>query len=525
MSFKARLLVCALLALTLSACGVNPVTGKKELQFVSEAQELKIGAENYAPMRQSEGGDLKVLPELTTYVSGIGQKLAALSDRPQLPYEFVVLNSSVPNAWALPGGKIAVNRGLLTELRSESELAAVLGHEIVHAAARHGAKAQERGTLLQAGLAVATIGAAVGGADENVAGLVLQGAGLGAQLVQMKYGRDQELEADEYGMKYMKAAGYDPWGAVTLQESFVRLSKEGGAKSQGFLEGLFASHPPSEERVERNKQSAEALGRGGEVGDAVYVARIKALTEIKPAYDKYDKALAAAQKKDYAQAKQLANEAVTLLPKEARFHQALGELALAEKDPQKAIPYFEKAIALDPDYFGSYLGAGVAQYRLGNKTKAQEWLAKSAQLLPTAPAAYYLGELARGRGDTQKAVQYYQAAATSQSEIGKQAAGELVKLDLPQNPGNYIAVAGQMSTQGRVFVVVQNRAPIALEDIRVTPALVDATGRVLQTAPPVYFDKPIAPGDRDARDAGIGALTQQQMGALRFRIDGARVAE
>jgi tetratricopeptide (TPR) repeat protein len=323
----------------------------------------------------------------------------------------------------------------------------------------------------------------------------------------------------------MKKAGYDPWGAVTLQESFVRLSKESGAKSQGFLEGLFASHPPSEERVDRNKQTAESLGRGGEVGDAVYAARIKSLTEIKPAYDKYDKALAAAQKKDYAQAKQLANEAVTLLPKEARLHQALGEIALAEKDPQKAIPYYEKAMALDPDYFGSYLGAGVAQYRLGNKSKAQEWLAKSAQLLPTAPAAYYLGELARGRGDTQKAMQYYQAAATSQSDIGKQAAGEYVRLDLPQNPGNYIAVAGQLTTKGRVFVVVQNRAPIALADISVTPALVDGAGRVVQTAPTLRFNQSIAPGEQAALDAGIGALTQQQMAALRFRIDGARVVE
>ena len=524
MSLKARLLAGALLLLALSACGVNPVTGKKEIQFVSEAQELQIGAQQYAPMRQSEGGDFKMLPDLTSYVAGIGKKLAAVSER-QLPYEFVVLNSSVPNAWALPGGKIAVNRGLLTELKSESELAAVLGHEIVHAAARHGAKAQERGTLLQGGLAVATIGAALGGADENVAGLLLQGAGVGAQLVQMKYGRDQELEADQYGMKYMKKAGYDPWGAVTLQESFVRLSQEGSAKSQGFLEGLFATHPPSQERVERNQQTAELLGRGGEVGDAVYIAHVRSLIQIKPAYDKYDQALAAAQKKDYAQAKQLANEAVTFLPKEARFHQALGEIALAEKEPQKAIAYYEKAMALDPDYFGSYLGAGVAQYRAGNKSKAEEWLAKSAQLLPTAPAAYYLGELARGRGDTQKAMQYYQAAASSQSDLGRAAAGEFVKLDLSQNPANYIAAAGQMSTKGRVFVVVQNRAPIALADIRVTPLLVDASGRIVQSAPAVRFDQPIAPGERAALDAGIGALTEQQLAALKFRIEGARVVD
>jgi beta-barrel assembly-enhancing protease len=511
-------------SLALSGCGVNPVTGKKEIQFVSEAQELQIGEQQYAPTRQSEGGDFKMLPELTAYVSEVGQKLAAVSDR-KLPYEFVVLNSSVPNAWALPGGKIAVNRGLLPELRSEAELAAVLGHEIVHAAARHGAKAQERGTLLQAGLAVATIGAAVGGADQNIAGLVIQGAGLGAQLVQTKYGRDQELEADEYGMKYMKQAGYDPWAGVTLQESFVRLSKENGAKPQSFIEGLFASHPPSEERVEKNKMHAEALGRGGEVRDAPYVKRIKALMDMKPAYDKHDKALVAARKKDYAEARQLAGEAAAALPKEARFQQTLGEIALAEKDEKKAIGYYEKAMQLDPDYFGSYLGAVVAQYRAGNKSQAEELLTKSAKLLPTAPAAFYLGELAKGRGDTQKAVQYFQAAASSQSEIGQAAAGELVRLDLPQNPGNYVAAGGQLDASGRVLLVVQNRAPIKLADIRVTPVLVDGAGQIVRTGATVRINQVVAAGERVGVDAGIGALPQEQLQSLRFRVDGARAVE
>src|SRR5690606_4232678 len=97
-----------LLCMCLTACGVNPVTGKQELQFVSEASDLKIGEEHYAPTRQGEGGDFSLDPDLTAYVSEVGQKLAVVSDR-KLPYEFVVLNSSVPNAWALPGGKIAVN--------------------------------------------------------------------------------------------------------------------------------------------------------------------------------------------------------------------------------------------------------------------------------------------------------------------------------------------------------------------------------------------------------------------------------
>src|SRR3954464_4381642 len=231
-----------MLAFVVAGCGTNPVTGKREIQFVSEEQEVKLGEQNYAPAQQSEGGDFDLIPDLTSYVNTVGQKLAAVADR-KLPYEFVVLDNSVPNAWALPGGKIAVNRGLLTALDNESELAAVLGHEIVHAAARHGAKAQERGTLMQAGLAVAQIGAAVEGVDQNLSGLLLQGAGVGAQMAQMKYGRDQELEADQYGMRYMKRAGYDPTGAVTLQEKFVKIANEGEHK-QSWVEGLFASHPP-----------------------------------------------------------------------------------------------------------------------------------------------------------------------------------------------------------------------------------------------------------------------------------------
>jgi beta-barrel assembly-enhancing protease len=519
-----RIACYSLIVVALTACGVNPVTGKKEIQFVSEATELKMGEQYYEPTRQAEGGDLTVMPELTTYVNEVGQKLAAVADR-KLPYEFTVLNSSVPNAWALPGGKIAVNRGLLTELKNEAELAAVLGHEIVHAAARHGAKAQERGTLLQVGLAAAQIGAAIGGVDQNVSALAIQGAGLGAQLVQQKYGRDQELESDEYGMKYMKLAGYDPAGAITLQETFVRLSQAGGAKQQSWVEGLFASHPPSQERVEKNKQTAQQLGVGGELGQERYASRTKPLREAKPAYDKYDQALAAARKKDFGTARSLANEAVKALPREARFHELLGELQLAEKKPDAALPHYQKAIELDPNYFGSYLGAGVAQFQAGNKAKAEEWLTKSAQLLPTAPAAYYLGNIARERGDANRAMEHYKAAASSNSQIGQMAAAEFVRMDLPQNPGNYVATAGQLDAQGRPLLVIQNKSPVALTDIQVTPVLVDEGGRVLQQGSPVRVNRAIKSGEQVAADAGLSGLTQQQLPYVRFRVDGARVAE
>jgi predicted Zn-dependent protease len=425
----------------------------------------------------------------------------------------------------LPGGKIALNVGLLTELKNEAELAAVLGHEIVHAAARHGAKAQERGTLMQVGLAAAQIGAAISDVDANVANLALQGAGVGAQLIQQKYGREQELESDEYGMKYMKLAGYDLQGAVTLQETFVRLSEQQGGKARGWLEGLFASHPPSQERVAKNRETAARLGGGGEVGQQRYEAQLKPLRAIKPAYDKFDEAMAAARKKDYATAQSLAREAAKMEPREGRFHEFVGEMELAQKRPEQAIAHYQKAIDLNPDYFGSYLGAGVAQYQAGNKATAEEWLTKSIALLPTAPAAYYLGSIARDRGDRAKAMEYFRAAAGSQSQIGQRAAAEVVRIDLPQNPGNYVAAQGRFDSQGRLLVIVQNRSPTPLIGFQVTPVLVDGAGRVARQGSPVVFREVVQPGQQAAAQTGIDNVAQAQLPYLRFRVDDAKVAE
>ena len=183
----------ALCSITLYGCAVNPVTGKRQIRLVPESQELRIGKQQYLPSRQMQGGDYEVDPSLTDYVNSVGQRLAAVSDR-KLPYEFVVINNSVPNAWALPGGKIAVNRGLLLEMNNEAELAAVLGHEIVHAAARHGARGMERGMLLQGAVAVTGIAAR----GSNYANLAVRGAQMAAGLISQKYGRDAEVR-DETG--------------------------------------------------------------------------------------------------------------------------------------------------------------------------------------------------------------------------------------------------------------------------------------------------------------------------------------
>src|SRR5688572_7684695 len=190
-TWMTRGLAAPLACAALAACSTNPVTGEKDLMLIGEGTELSIGAQQYAPMRQSEGGDYNMDPALTAYVQRVGNRLAAVSDR-KLPYEFSVLNNTIPNAWALPGGKIAVNRGLLVELKSEAELAAVLGHEIVHAAARHSAQQMSRGMLAQGGLLATQI--ALG--NSAYGGLATTGAQLASQVVLQKYGRDAELESD-----------------------------------------------------------------------------------------------------------------------------------------------------------------------------------------------------------------------------------------------------------------------------------------------------------------------------------------
>ncbi|MDA0977399.1 MAG: M48 family metalloprotease [Proteobacteria bacterium] len=202
-----RLILLLLLTLLtgITGCATNPVTGKSELSFVSENQEIAIGEQQYTPTQQSQGGLYRVDAALTEYVQQVGNRLAAVSDR-DLPYEFVVINDSTPNAWALPGGKIAVNRGLLTQLDNEAELAAVLGHEIVHAAARHGAQSMERNMLMQGAIMLTAISAS----DSEYGNYIMGGASIGAQLLSQRYGRGAELESDYYGMTYMVRAGYDP---------------------------------------------------------------------------------------------------------------------------------------------------------------------------------------------------------------------------------------------------------------------------------------------------------------------------
>lgn len=514
-----KLALAVFLSFTISGCGTNPVTKKKEFQFVSQDKEIAIGKQNYSPARQSQGGDYVIDPELTAYVQGIGKRLAAVSDRPELPYEFVVLNHSVPNAWAMPGGKIAFNRGLLYELNSEAELAAVMGHEIVHAAARHGAKSMERGIFLQG----AMIAVGIGAQNSDYGNLIVGGSQLGAQLVSSKYGRDAESESDFYGMKYMKAAGYDPAAAVTLQETFVRLSAD---RKSNFISGLFASHPPSPQRVAANKVTLAKMGAGGDMGKETYAKKVGRLKATQGAYKAYDDGVAALKKGDTAMATKLAQKAIKGEPKEARFQELLGDIAFTKKEPRKALGYYAKAIKMQPDYFKPHIQSGIALFNMGKKTEAEPYLKRANELLPTAPGHALLGQIAEGNGNTDLALQHYQVAGSSNSDIGKDATARATRLDFPRSPGKYMKSGVLADNRGNLFAVVQNGAAVAIEGVQVRVVKYDAkTGRAVSQSNPMAIRGIIESGKRGQVGIGVRVKDQQEARLYKVKVETAKLVK
>lgn len=497
-------------ALVLQACVINPVTGKRELTLVSEQQELNIGAQSYAPLSQAEGGTYKVDPKLNAYVKEIGQRVAAVSDR-QLPYEFVLLNNPVPNAWALPGGKIAINLGLLWELDNEAELAAVLGHEVVHAAARHGARAQTRGILLQG----AMLGAAIAVSGKKEAGSVLGVANIGSQYAMAKRGRDAELESDYYGMQYMHRAGYNPIAAISLQEAFVRLS---AGRKQDFFGELFSSHPPSQERVDRNRDTAAKFAPGGKLNRERYQQMTSYIRTVRPGYEAFRLAQKALGEKKSAEAEKHINRALKIEAREPRFHALKGDILASRKNWSQALTQYNQALRLDDSWFGFWLDRGVARYHLKQDEAAIGDLKRSLALLPTAPGHLYLGYSYERKNDSKNAIANYNAAAQAQGNIGEQAKAALLRLDLPQNPSQYLTVKAALNFQGQLLLTVQNPTAVPVRNVVVTVS----DGQRSWKQP---FRDTINSGKEAQRNTGLGPWSPEQAQRLQIKLSSAEVVK
>jgi predicted Zn-dependent protease len=284
------LLLLATLLLAACASVTNPVSGQRELTVMDEKTEIAEGAKAHQEVIK-EYGVVKDAA-LQAYVAGVGQKLAAASHRAQLKWSFTVLDSPEVNAFALPGGYIYITRGLMAYLDSEAELAGVLGHEIGHVTARHGAQQATRQAGAGVGVGLVTLGGALLEMATGVPGIAQAAGGAaqaGAAGLIANYSRDQELQADQLGAEYLVRTHYDPGHMVEViqvlkdQERYAADAAKAAGRAAPSAPGWLASHPSNDQRLQQIRGSAKRLvdkqpAGWADVGRERYLKAIDGLT-------------------------------------------------------------------------------------------------------------------------------------------------------------------------------------------------------------------------------------------------------
>ena len=262
-----ELLIVLILVFWSASCAIDPVTGKPELMLLNESQEIELGRQTDIQVVREYG--IYEDPELTAYVNGLCQQVAKVSHRPNLPYQCKVVDSSVINAFAVPGGYIYFTRGILAYLNNEAELVGVMGHELGHITARHSAEQYSRAQLAQAGLGLTF------GLSETLRGFsdVVQ---FGVGMMFLKFSRDNERESDDLGVQYSSKLGYD---ATQMANFFQTLDRMQPSSDRSGLPEWFSTHPNPVDRNKTVKQKAREwqaqLGlRNPKVNGPSYLSKI-----------------------------------------------------------------------------------------------------------------------------------------------------------------------------------------------------------------------------------------------------------
>ncbi len=390
-----------------TSCAVDPVTGQNEIVFLSKADEIALDRKQ-APYQFSSDYGVVQDRQLNAYINRVGLEIAARSHRPQMPYSFRAVNAAYINAYALPGGSIAVTRGILVELEDEAELAALLGHEIGHVNARHAAEASTKGTLANLLLAGATVATSAAGYG-NAAGLVQQLGGMGTGALLAHYSRDDEREADALGMEYMTRAGYSPLGMIQLME----VLEKNGHRQPGAIELMFATHPMSRERLEWAEQAANttyARFRSGAMNKKRYMEHTKRLRRIKPAIEAMGKANTLLNRGKYGEADALLAQALRIAPDDYTALVMRAKCQLGLKKPREAGRLAHVATQVYPTEAQGHLVAAMSFFVEKKYDPAYKQFSRYDQLLPGNPEiTFFKGLCLEGMGKRTEAARHYQA--------------------------------------------------------------------------------------------------------------------
>ncbi len=382
----------------ITGCAVNPVTGRQQLMLVSEAQEIDMDAKSSPHQFSADYGAVQDT-RLNRYLSTTGRKLAAISHRPQMPYSFRAVNANYINAYAFPGGSIAVTRGILLKMENEAELAALLGHELGHVNARHTAEIMSKNMLTSA--VVGGVTAWIGSDIASQLGMLGSGALLAA------YSRDNERQADALGLDYMVAGGYGPQGMVGLMDILNNLSK--GRNSSADL--LFATHPMSSERY-RTAVNAVRTTYAGAKGKLLlkerYMDNTASVRRIRAAIENLQKGEKEMAGEKYTDAEALFKKALRQAPRDYAGLVLMAKCQLVQKKVDAAERYLKTAQQVYPQEAQTYFLNGYVQLKQKQYDAALSQLGQYDQRLPGNPTiTFFKGVAHEGRGVRKSAADNY----------------------------------------------------------------------------------------------------------------------
>ncbi len=379
----------------------DPLTGKEVYTLLPEEKEIELG-KLYVPLAIDQNDGRYPDKEVQKYIQSIGLKIAKVVPR-KLPYQFFVVNSPVVNAFALPGGKIFVNIGLLYVLENESQLAGVLGHELAHVNARHHARFLEK----QYGMAILFNILAILLANQQNADIFLQFGKIGVQLLTLKYSRDQEREADRLGVRFAYEAGYDPRG---LLETFLIFKKLDKVKVPEWL----LTHPLPENRYKEVKKLINKYNLTNKhlIKDTKEFHYIKnKILKYKKSYELLNKSKTLISKGKYEKALTLLNKSLKIYPKNCASLTYRAIIFLVKKEYKKSFTDAKKSAEIDNMFFKPHLIAGISLNKMKKYKQSIYYLEKAKNLIPSFPDTYYfLGLDYEYLRQYEKAIENYQTA-------------------------------------------------------------------------------------------------------------------
>lgn len=419
-----RLSALAAVSTAVAGCAANPVTGQSQLMLMGEGEEIQIDRVN-TPHQYSADYGLSQDAALSAYVSGVGTSLARVTHRRQMPYRFVVVNATYVNAYAFPGGSIAITRGILAEMDNEAELAGLLGHELGHVNARHTAARMSKSRVL--GTLVGGASLLAGTASESLGNLAGTVGGLGASLYLAQYSREDERQADELGMEYMVGAGYSPQGMVGLMDVLRSMSR----RQPSAIEAMFSSHPMSTERYETAVARSRTRFGGSQnlpVNRERYMDSTVSLRRLAPMFKLFqegDKAMAA---KEYAVAQGRYAEGLKLSPNDYAGLVMMSKCMIAQKNGKAAADYAARARRVYPTEGQAHHMHGVASILNKDYATALADFSGYERILPGNPTTIFMkGFSYEGMKNRQNAAQEYQRflKVVNQGEMAQHAYSRL----------------------------------------------------------------------------------------------------